>query len=160
MPEDVRGHAYDYFKALATRDPDLIAPFLDEAIDWLLVGPVELFPWCGHHVGKAAVIEVYRRMASDLTTLAYVPDFLLVDRDCASALTRMSIVQNEDGRTANLRLAQFVRFRDGKVVEACIIMDALSAVEQLLGRALDFAAPPAAPLAPERLPDAAVKAKS
>ena len=93
QPEVVRSRAQDYFEALATRDPERIAPFLDENVDWLLVGPVELFPWCGHHFGKSAVIDVYRNMASNFTTAAYVREYLLVDGDCASSLTRVTLLQ-------------------------------------------------------------------
>ncbi len=132
-----RNLAHRYFNALATRDPDSIGQFLDPAVDWLLIGPVELLSYCGHHLGKTAVIEVYRQMARELTTVSYVPEFLLADGDCASALTRLSVVQKQNGRAANLRVAHFARFSGPRVVEACTVMDSFSAVEQLLGHTLD-----------------------
>ena len=39
-------------------------------------------------------------------------------------------------QVATIRLAQFARFRDGKVYEFCSIIDTLGAVEQLMGRPL------------------------
>ena len=45
-----------------TRDPELIAPYIADDADWLIVGPIELFPYCGQHVGKEAVLAAYGRI--------------------------------------------------------------------------------------------------
>ena len=45
-------------------------------------------------------------------------------------------VQRESGRSLTIRLAQFARFRDGKVHEFCSITDTLGAAEQVMGRSL------------------------
>jgi ketosteroid isomerase-like protein len=136
---DDRHHAEQFFEALATRDPDRFGPYLDENVDWLIVGPIEIFPYCGQHSGKAAVLAAYAQIACNLTTLGYVRDFLIVEDCSASALARLTVEHKASGRQVNIRHAQFVRFRDSKVVESCSIIDSLGAVEQVLGHALDLA---------------------
>ncbi len=74
------------------------------------------------------------------TTARYARDFLMTDGESASALTRLTDVQRATGRQMIIRLAQFARFRDGKVVEFCSITDTLGAAEQVIGHPLISAA--------------------
>jgi ketosteroid isomerase-like protein len=140
-PVIARARADEILEALATRDPDRIEPFLDDNVDWLLVGPVEVFPFCGQRIGKAAVRAVYEEIAEKLETRNVVRDFLVVENDTAAALNRMTIVHKSSRRQANMRMSQFVRFRDAKIIELCAIFDSLGAIEQLLGHTLDIGMP-------------------
>jgi ketosteroid isomerase-like protein len=136
-----REFAEAFFNALSSREPDRIAPFVAEDADWLIVGPIELFPYCGQHFGKDAVLAAYGRLAQVNTTARYARDFIITDGECASALTRLTDVQRATGRQMIIRLAQFARFRDGKVCEFCSIVDTLGAAEQVIGRPLIEDAP-------------------
>jgi hypothetical protein len=108
-------HAYaeSFFNALSSREAARIAPFVAEDADWLIVGPIELFPYCGQHCGKDAVLAAYRRMAERNSTALYARDFLMTDGENASALTRLTDVERATGRQMTIRLAQFARFRNG-----------------------------------------------
>ena len=136
MPAITREYAEFFFQALSARDPETIAPFVADDAEWLIVGPIELFPFCGQHLGKAAVLAAYARIGERHNTLDHVREFLMTDGACASALTRVTDIQSGTGKLINLRLAQFARFRDGQVFEFCSIIDTLGAAEQVLGRAL------------------------
>jgi ketosteroid isomerase-like protein len=136
-----REFAESFFNALSSREPDRIARYVADDADWLIVGPIELFPYCGQHYGKAAVLQAYGRLAQANTTARYARDFLMTDGESASALTRLSDVQRATGREIIIRLAQFARFRDGKVYEFCSIVDTLGAAEQVMGRSLIVDAP-------------------
>jgi len=139
MPNTVsRDRAAAFYNALATRDPDRIAPFLDDDVDWLLVGPVELFAYCGQHVGKAAVLDVFHQIGQSEHAHGNVRDFLLVDDDCAAALTRLRNTEIRTGREINFRVAHFARFRNSKVIEYCGMPDSLGKIEQTLGHPLDM----------------------
>ena len=135
--------AESFFKALSTRDPATIAPFVADDAEWLIVGPTELFPYCGQHLGKDAVLAAYQRIKDTNATLGYTREFLVADGTCASALTSLTDVQPATGKQITVRLAQFARFRDGKVYEFCSIIDTLGAAEQVLGRPLIEVAAPA-----------------
>jgi ketosteroid isomerase-like protein len=129
-------YAESFFNALSSRQPARIAPFIADDVDWLIVGPIELFSFCGQHFGKDAVLQAYGRMAEGNTTAFHARDFLMTDGESASGLARLTDVQRATGRQVMLRLAQFARFREGKVVEFCSVTDTLGAAEQVVGHAL------------------------
>jgi ketosteroid isomerase-like protein len=131
-----RDYAEAFFDALMTREPDRIAPYVADDADWLIIGPTELFRYCGQHNGKAAVLEAYGWMLKRNAISYFERDFLVTDGASASALTSLIDVQRGSGRSLTIRLAQFARFRDGKVHEFCSITDTLGAAEQVMGRSL------------------------
>ena len=140
MPAITHEYAESFFDALSSRQPARIAPFFADDADWVIVGPIELFPYCGQYFGRQAVLEAYGRMAENNSTAVYARDFLMTDGEAASALTRLTDVQRATGRQVMVRLAQFARFHGGKVVEFCSITDTLGAAEQVVGHALIGAA--------------------
>jgi ketosteroid isomerase-like protein len=129
-------YADAFFTAVASRDPALIAPFVADDAEWLIVGPLELFPFCGQHLGKEAVLAAYQRVRERRWNLTSVREFLIADGQSASSLTRFTGTLPLIGRHINVRAAQFARFHDRKVVEFCSIIDTLGVAEQVLGRAL------------------------
>jgi ketosteroid isomerase-like protein len=61
-----------------------------------------------------------------------------VDGDQAATLNRLSARRTGDGRVISYRLAHFMRFRDGKVVENISLLDNFDAVEQVIGHSIDL----------------------
>jgi len=55
-------YAEQFLDVLITRDPERIAPYLADDVDWLIVGPIELFSYCGQHFGKEAVLAAYGQL--------------------------------------------------------------------------------------------------
>jgi ketosteroid isomerase-like protein len=142
-----RAHAEAFFDAMMTRDPQRIAPYVAEDAEWLIVGPIELFPYCGQHLGKEAVLDAYGRMGASAKVTEFTRDYAITDGQSASVLSRMTNVDLATGRQIVVRLAQFARFRDGKVCEFCSITDTLGAAEQFMGRPLSQMAEDAPALA-------------
>jgi ketosteroid isomerase-like protein len=142
-----RAYAEEFFDAMMTRDPAQIARFIADDAEWLIVGPIELFPYCGQHLGKEAVLDAYGRMSASVKLTAFTRDYAITDGESASALSRMTNVDLATGRQIVVRLAQFARFRDGKVCEFCSITDTLGAAEQFMGRSLSQMAEDAPALA-------------
>jgi ketosteroid isomerase-like protein len=131
-----RAYAEAFFDAMMTRDPQQIAPYVADDAEWLIVGPIELFLYCGQHLGKEAVLGAYGRMGTSTKVTEFTRDYAITDGESASALSRMTNVDLATGRQIVVRLAQFARFRDGKVCEFCSITDTLGAAEQIMGRSL------------------------
>lgn len=150
MTTTSRARVEAYLQALATRDPDRIAPFLAADVDWLLTGPIETFPYCGQRSGREAVLDVYRLVAGSVRVTQHVRDHVLIEGERAATLARIVGV-HESGREIGLRMATFTRFRGDMAAEICTVLDALGLVEQVLGRPLDIAldAPALAPATPE-----------
>jgi ketosteroid isomerase-like protein len=136
----------DYFQAQLTRDPAKLAPYLDDAVKWSVTGPVDLLHFCGECNGKQAVIDaIVRRVPSLLRLTGMEIEEILVDGERAATFTRLSAIHADTGRTVSYRCAQFLRFRDGKLVEFHALIDSFDAAEQVLGHPINTSldAPPA-----------------
>ena len=59
------------------------------------------------------------------------PERMLFDGDNAASLVRMTAEHVPSGRVISFRLAQFMKFRDGKLVEMRAILDSFDIVEQV-----------------------------
>src|SRR5664279_1634280 len=87
--------------------------------------------------GTAAVLELIERLVPEVfQVFCFVPSSMLVDGDQVATLNRLWAKRSDDGRVISYRLAHFVRFRDGKVVENLSLIDSFDAVEQVLGHPL------------------------
>ena len=123
-------------QARLTRDPRQIEPFLDDNVDWLVTGPVELLHFCGQRRGKAEVLDCItptgsRRCSNVLKVGVDGP----ADRPRSRArrLAGWSPFSPATGRTISYHQAQFMRFRDGKIIEYRAIIDSFDAAEQMMG---------------------------
>src|SRR5450759_5169906 len=122
-----------FYRAYAAHDADKVAEFLDDDVEWTISGPVDVLPFCGTRHGKAAVLDLIERLVPEVFRVySFVPDAMLVDGDRVATLNRLS-ARSSDGRVISYRLAHFLRFRDGKVVENISLIDSFDAVEQVLG---------------------------
>lgn len=126
-----------FFEAYAARDTARTAKFLDDDVEWTISGPVDVLPFCGTHRGKANVLDLIgRRVPAVLRVFSFVPESTLIDGDQVAMLSRLSARRSTDGRVISYRVANFFRFRDGKVVENLSLLDSFDAVEQVLGHPL------------------------
>jgi ketosteroid isomerase-like protein len=126
-----------FYKVYAARNVDKIAGFLADDVEWTISGPVDLLPFCGTFRGKTDVLDLIRRQVPDvMRVFSFVPDSILVDGDRVAMLSRQSAKRTSDGRVISYRVANFMRFRDGKVVENLSLLDSFDAVEQVLGHPL------------------------
>jgi ketosteroid isomerase-like protein len=127
-----------FYGALANRDMDAVATYLDDHVVWTISGPVDILPFCGERVGKD---DVMRLLMEDspafLADRRFVPSMTLVDGDGAAVLGRLTGSKRDDGHAISYRIAHFIKFRDEKVVEFVSIMDSFDAVEQMLGYNLE-----------------------
>jgi ketosteroid isomerase-like protein len=127
-----------FYHALSIRDMDTLATFLDDEVVWTISGPVDILPFCGQRVGKDVVMKLLGRDSP--TVLAgrrFVPKTMLVDGDRAAVLGRLVGTKRDDGHAISYRIAQFIQFRDEKVIDYASIIDSFDAVEQMLGYSLD-----------------------
>jgi ketosteroid isomerase-like protein len=127
-----------FYRALANRDMDAIAAYLDEQVVWTISGPVDILPYCGERVGKSSVMKLLMHDSPGfLSDRRFVPSMTLVDGDGAAVLGRLTAYKCDDGHAISYRIAHFIKFSDEKVVEYMSIIDSFDAVEQMLGYNLD-----------------------
>ena len=136
----MRGFARAFCDALATREPARIAPLIDDAIDWTIFGPVDLFPFFGHRQGKAAVLAMFGDIADSLQLRGCETERTLSDREHAATMMRISARDVRTGRALSLRLALFAQFSGDKLTTLRAVFDTFDAVEQALGRHIDLSA--------------------
>jgi ketosteroid isomerase-like protein len=125
-----------FYEAYAARDIERTAQFLDDEVVWSISGPVDLLAFCGVRQGKDAVLDMMRRQVAEVFDVqSFVTDTMLVEGDRAATFNRLSAC-TDDGRVISYRLAHFMRFRGGKVVENLSLIDSFDAAEQVLGHPL------------------------
>jgi ketosteroid isomerase-like protein len=123
-----------FYRAYAARDAAKVAEFLDDDVEWTISGPIDVLPFCGTRHGKAAVLDIIERLVPEVFHIfSFVPDAVLIDGDRVATLNRLAARHHNDDRVISYRLAHFLRFRDGKVIENVSLIDSFDAVEQVLG---------------------------
>lgn len=136
----MRGFVRAFCDAFLTRDVERIAVCLDEDVDWIVFGPVDLFPFFGQRSGKQAVLDMYADLEASLEIKSCERDSTLVDGDQAASMIRLTAVHRQTGRTLTMRLAHFAQFRGGQVVRMRALFDSFDFAEQALGREINLTA--------------------
>ncbi len=82
---------------------------------------------------------VGRVAPQQFAVVSFAPELVLIDGDRASTLCRATGHRVTNGHTIGWRVAQFMRFQDGKILEYCSVIDSFDAAEQVLGHPIDLA---------------------
>lgn len=133
MTDSNRSLVEAFYQASANRDVERVMSFIDDKVEWILQGPIDVFAFFGMRRGKAAVLEGYREIADKLEVVGYEVEALLVDGDRAAAMIRLTSIVRATGRRMSVRTTQFSRWRDGKIVDMRAVCDTYDLVEQTLG---------------------------
>ena len=122
-----------FYRARLSRDEARVGPYLDDDVDWLITGPIELLQFCGHRRGKAKVLDIIVRLMPRSCMLAGRAGDAADRRRSRRDLQPADRVQCGTGRIISYHQAQFLQFRDGKIVEYRAIIDSFDAAEQMMG---------------------------
>lgn len=126
-----------FYRAYGARDVKRTADFLADDVVWTISGPIDVLPFCGTYRGATAVLDMMERVVPQVFDIVkFDPSTMLVDGERAATLSRLSAKHKGDGRVISYRVAHFLRFHDGKVVENVSLLDSFDAVEQVLGHPL------------------------
>ena len=132
-----RATVTDLYAAYARRDFDRVAQLIDEDVDWIIHGPVQIFPFAGHRRGRNAVLEALGGIAKEYVLERYEPQIVIVEGDRAAVMSDVAFQQRSTGRVVSFHLANFLRFRDGRLIEFREFANTFDLVEQALGRWID-----------------------
>jgi ketosteroid isomerase-like protein len=126
-----------FYQAYAVRDVKKVADFLHDEVQWSVSGPVDLLPFCGTWRGKQVVLDLIGRLVPGVIRVtSFVPYSMVIDGDQLAMLNRQTCLRADDGRVISFRVANFMRFRDDKVIHNISLLDSFDAVEQVLGHPL------------------------
>jgi ketosteroid isomerase-like protein len=132
--ETTRAAVTDLYSAYAGGDGERMAALIADDVDF--ISPVQVFPFAGHHQGKGAALEALGRIAEDYLLESYVPQVTVIDGDRAAVMSDVAFKQRSSGRTLRFHVADFLRFRDGRLVEFREFMNTFDVVQQALNRLL------------------------
>lgn len=133
-----------FYRVYGTRDIAGTAKFLADDVAWTISGPIDVLPFCGTYRGKAAVIDMMERVVAQVFDIVkFEPSTVLIDGDRVATLNRLTARHKDDGRVISYRLAHFMRFAGGKIVENLSLLDSFDAAEQVLGHPLTAPEPAA-----------------
>ena len=107
---------------------------IDEDVDWAIYGPIDMFPFFGARRGKAAVLEVIKRIADNVRVHRFDRESIMLGADTASSMMRYSLTALDTNKPISLRLAQFAQFKAGRLASIRVLVDTFDLVEQALGR--------------------------
>lgn len=133
MTMDTRATVLELHKAYREGNGERVAALIHDDIDWIIHGPERLFAFEGPRRGKAQVLDVLKAIADQFELKRYEHELLIVEGDRAAVLSQTSFVQRSTGRTLSLRLVNFIRVQDGKIIEFREFSDTFDAVEQTVG---------------------------
>jgi ketosteroid isomerase-like protein len=134
--QSTRAVVTDLYAAYERRDFDRVAELIDDDIEWIIYGPMQVFPFAGYRRGKIAVLEALGGIAKDYMLKSYVPQVVIVDGDQAAVMSDVAFMQRATERTLHFHLANFLRIQNGRVVEFREFANTFDVVEQALGRML------------------------
>ena len=127
-------------KAFAAQDAAEIAPSLHDEIDWAVFGPIDMFPYLGSRQGKEAALDSIAQIADNFRLHRIRQEDVVIGTDSASALLRCSLNSSDTNRPISVRVAAFLRFKDGQVASLRAVIDTFDLVEQALGRPIHLPA--------------------
>jgi hypothetical protein len=127
-------------QAIDDRETDHIAALLDDDVDWAIFGPIDMFPFLGARQGKEAVIDVLMQIADNFRLNRFDRELTVLGEECASTLVKCSLTANDNDKPISLRLANFVRFSQGRLAKLRVVMDTFDLVEQVLGHSINLPA--------------------
>ena len=120
--------------AINERQPKDLETQIDDDVDWVIYGPVDMFPFLGARRGKAAVLEVCRQISENVRVHRFDRESIMLGEDSAASMMRYSLTALDSNKPISLRLAHFARFRAGRLLNIRVLLDTYDLVEQALGR--------------------------
>jgi ketosteroid isomerase-like protein len=134
--EATRTAVKDLYASYVAHDFSRVAALLADDIDWIIYAPMHIFPFAGHRTGKGAVLEALGGIEQDYSIESYVPKVMIAEDDWASVMSDVAFKQRSTGRLLRFNIADFMRVREGQIVEFREFANTFDVVEQALGREL------------------------
>jgi len=105
---------------------------IDEDVDWVIYGPIDMFAFLGARHGKAAVLDVIKQIAENVRIRRFDRESIMLGVESAASMLRYSLTMLN--KPISLRIAHFAQFRAGRLMRIRILLDTFDLVEQALGQ--------------------------
>jgi ketosteroid isomerase-like protein len=131
---DTRAIVQSLYDAYARGDVEDVAALIHDDVDWMIYGPVSVFPFAGERHGRTEVMAALAAIAEAFALEGYRREIVLVEGDRAAVMADVSFRQNATGRMLRFRVADFLRIAEGRLIEFREFSNTFDVVEQALGR--------------------------
>jgi ketosteroid isomerase-like protein len=135
---ETRDKVRELYDAYGRRDFERVASYIHPDIDWVIFAPVSIFPFAGPRHGRAAVLQAMAGIAADFVLENYKPEVMIVEGERAAVISDVSFMQRKTNRLLRFRVANFLRFQDGQLIEFREFANSFDVAEQALGRELQI----------------------
>ena len=132
--ETTRALVHRLYDAYGRGDAAEFIGVIHDDIDWVIQGPVEVFPFAGARRGKEAAIAALESIAALYELKRYVPEIVVVDGPQVAQLSNVAFLQRATGRVLTFKIVDFLRFEQGMLVEFRELLDSFDVTQQALGR--------------------------
>ena len=135
--QTTRAIVEEIYAAYGRRDFDRVAALIHDDIDWMIYGPIQVFPFAGARRGTVAVLEALGGLAKEYQLERYQPKVIIVEGDRAAVMSEVAFIQRATNRTMSFQVANFLRLEGGRVIEFREFANSFDIVEQALGRFIE-----------------------
>lgn len=136
QPLDALARAF--LDAFIQRRPEQLDPLLDDNVDWVIYGPIDMFPFLGSHRGKQAALDACHDLMKSIRLQSVECERFVVSGNAASALLQCVMRPIRSEGVVRVRIACFIRMQNGKVCDVRTLIDTFDLVEQTLGREINL----------------------
>jgi uncharacterized protein len=135
MADDLhRQRVLKFLEAFYSGDLEGALACCSDDIDFVAHAPVDILPHMGHRKGKAEVREMWQTVHSRYSGMRYEVPIIVTEGDKAAAYIRAFFRKRSNDRVVQIDIADFYRFRDGRIAEIRQIIDSFDLVQQVLER--------------------------
>src|SRR5579863_6358232 len=114
MDQSMRERLTSLYAAFRHAKADFLLNAFDEDVEFISYSPLDVFPFLGHHRGKAAMAEVLRAGYAEFEFITYDPIFMVCEADNAAVMVFARFIHRRTGRSVSTMIAHFLRFRQGR----------------------------------------------
>src|SRR5258708_29322064 len=93
--------------AINERRPEDLESQIDDDVDWVIHGPIKLFPFLGAHRGKAAVLKVCPQISENVRVRPFHRESIVLRECTAAPMLRYSLTPLDWNKPVKVRLALF-----------------------------------------------------
>jgi ketosteroid isomerase-like protein len=137
MSTSLKERIYEIYRTFSAGHLDQVADMFDEHVDFISNAPVEVFPYLGHHVGRAQVMKALKAVHDEFNAIEYLPLKVVIDGQSAGVIVSIRLTQRTTGRLIRVFSAHFIQFKDSRIIEYRALLDTFEGVQQILGREFD-----------------------
>jgi len=110
---------------------DSVLGSIDDDIDFVIYAPPDIVPAHPRQKGKAALGAILLRVQAEFEYLSYRPHVVGADANSAAVAILARLRRRSTGDNVDLFISNFVRFRNGRMIEMREFVDHADGVEKL-----------------------------